>query len=240
MLRKFVYNFNQNKKISNKYIFDSKTIGYLLTFIAGMLGVYTFKLSGGVFGNGLTGDVLYIGINIAKKETIIALKYLFVVVSFSIGVIISYYIRKKFQSVDVDENAFRRIGLIIETLLILISYFVKNNVACLFILTVSLGIQIEIFDSIRGYGLSTVNYVGNTKAAAEYVGKFITGDNKDGLLIAVSYYIAFWFFMIGGALSSILYDNIGKLVSLVCALIMLFIFVLSIVLIKDKKKDKVF
>lgn len=221
-------------KDKNKYIFSSKTFACMLSFAAGMMGVYTFKLSNGIFGNGLTGDLLYIGINLVNKNYVKMLVYFFVIVFFSFGVMVAFKIRMSYQKNDGIENFFRRICLLIEAMIVLITYFIKNEMICLFMITFVLGIQIEIYDNMRGYGISTVNFVGNTKNAAENTAKFICNMNKKGLKVALNYYLTFIAFVIGGIFAVIIYEKIEKQLAIFCFLYLVLLYILSKVIIKRK------
>lgn len=85
-----------------KGISESKTLGYMLTFIAGFLVAYSYKMCGKVFASGLTGNLLFMGFAAHDKDFSLFLKYAEVIASFSIGVIIANIIKYKLEDFRAD------------------------------------------------------------------------------------------------------------------------------------------
>ena len=76
------------------------TVGYLLAFAGGFLDVYTYICRDGVFANAQTGNMVLLGVNVAKGDFLPALSYLIPVLAFVLGVVISYFIKSKFLEND--------------------------------------------------------------------------------------------------------------------------------------------
>ena len=68
---------------------ESYLVGVLLAIAGGYLDVYTYICRGGVFANAQTGNIVLLGINVADKNWDKILFYMYPILAFMAGILIS-------------------------------------------------------------------------------------------------------------------------------------------------------
>ena len=82
----------QKKQMSETY-----RLGMMLAIVGGFLDAYTFVSRGGVFANAQTGNIVFLGIYIARGNLQMVGFYLLPILAFSIGIFLSEIIQKKYK-----------------------------------------------------------------------------------------------------------------------------------------------
>ena len=81
-----------------KHIQPSESLanGLLLAFAGGMMDAYTYLCRGQVFANAETGNLVLLGIQLAQRNWGRALYYLWPIMSFALGVLLTEWLRSHF------------------------------------------------------------------------------------------------------------------------------------------------
>ncbi|MEG1980249.1 MAG: YoaK family protein, partial [Victivallaceae bacterium] len=88
------------------------TAGCLLSCIGGFLDVYTYLYRGEVFANAVTGNLVLLGLAVARWQWSFALKYLIAIVAYAAGVGLAEIIRSR--TVPIKALSWQQVILIVE------------------------------------------------------------------------------------------------------------------------------
>lgn len=204
--------------ISRKDILQSKILGILLTSAAGFMGVYSYLLCGQIYSNGLTGNLIFISINIHNANFSKAFTYLGVVIAFSLGVFFAYFMRHIFPKNKFIN--FRQVNILIEIILLIMVIIIPEIHVSHFLITFACGIQIENYEKIRGLNVSTVNFVGNTKIGAHQLCLFLDTKDPKELKKALVIYMLMLTFVIGAFIGTICIDLMKEKSLIICIIIL--------------------
>lgn len=152
----------------NKQMSDSLKVATLLAFVGGFLEIYSFLLKGHVFATTITGNIILMFFNISRGEFIDSLKYIFPIISFSIGVVFCEKIRYKL--INKKDIHWREYVLLIEIILILIISFIKKSsfdILSICLISSISGMQIQAFKKINGSFYMSTMCTGNTRKLLE-------------------------------------------------------------------------
>ena len=82
-----------------KQISESIELGAILALAGGFMDAYSYIGRGGVFANAQTGNILLVGVNLSQGDFSQALRFLFPVLSFAAGIMLSDFIHERFASI---------------------------------------------------------------------------------------------------------------------------------------------
>ena len=82
-----------NKKFKEKQMSENFILGIMLALCGGFLDAYTYITRGGVFANAQTGNIVLMGINIAKGDFERVIHYVVPILAFALGILISEVIK---------------------------------------------------------------------------------------------------------------------------------------------------
>lgn len=181
-------------------ISESFALGALLALVGGFLDAYTYLLRGGVFANAQTGNVVLLGMNLAKGDFISALRYLIPILAFAAGVVAVEAVRRRFR--QGPRIHWRQIILAAECLLLLMIAFLPSghmdmavNVAVSFICSM----QVESFRKMNGGAYATTMCTGNLRSGTELLYRYgVTRDARDRIR-GLQYYGIILFFILGAS-----------------------------------------
>ncbi len=101
---------------------ESLRVGLLLSLSIGILNACTYMTRGHVFASSQSGNLLYLGLDLAQGEFSNATKYLFPPMMFAIGIIIAEHYRDK-----PNYPQWRKIPFLIEIALIFLATFLPDS-----------------------------------------------------------------------------------------------------------------
>lgn len=221
-----------NKKIitSQSYI-----VGIILAFIGGYIDAYTYLVRGNVFSNAQTGNIVLLGINIAKGNLIECYIYFFPILSFLVGIIFTEMVIKRKHNFKV--LSWKQIILIIESISLIIISFIPcdetYNIICTSLISFVCSLQIKSFNKINGMPYTTTMCISNLRNATEKLYEY--KHTKDNLTLKGSfeYFGIVILFLLGAMISGILV-NIFKSSSIIFGCFGLLI--VFIILFNEHKK----
>ena len=100
MFVRLIYVFNLrisimelNEKIREKQMSENFILGIMLALTGGFLDAYTYITRGGVFANAQTGNIVLMGINLAKGDFERVIHYVVPFLAFALGILLSEIIK---------------------------------------------------------------------------------------------------------------------------------------------------
>lgn len=187
---------NKNLQMSETFF-----LGALLTITGGFLDAYTYLLRGNVFANAQTGNIVLLGVHLAKGEINHALFYLLPILAFVLGILICELFRKKFQ--QSTRFHWRQWIVALEIILLFITGFLPSGVLDPIVnITISFicAMQVQCFQKINGNAFATTMCTGNLRAGTDALFQFMqTRDTALGKK-SIQYYSIIVFFILGAAL----------------------------------------
>lgn len=82
-----------NEKIREKQMSENFILGIMLALTGGFLDAYTYITRGGVFANAQTGNIVLMGINLAKGDFERVIHYVVPILAFALGILLSEIIK---------------------------------------------------------------------------------------------------------------------------------------------------
>ena len=181
---------------------DSYLLGTILALIGGYLDAYTYIARGGVFANAQTGNIVLLGINLAKGNFTKALFYLLPVITFAVGVVISEGIRNKFN--QTHSFHWRQIVAVIEAAVLFAVAFMRSDMTANILVSFVCSLQVETFRKVNGHTLATTMCTGNLRTGTETLFYAIKTGNKELVEKSLTYYIIIITFIIGAIVGTVL------------------------------------
>lgn len=168
-----------------KQVSESIEVSMLLTFIGGFLEIYSFLLKGHVFATTITGNIVLMLFNLYDKNFSIIIKYIFPILGFCIGVVLSMIARKKLSQKKLH---WRIYVVLFEMILIVLIYLLRSDkIYILDICLISMlsAIQIQTFMKIKKKIYMSTMCTGNTRKFIQHlVNKDYEGAIIYGLVIS--------------------------------------------------------
>lgn len=184
-----------------KYTQMSETyvLSALLAVVGGYLDAYTYIERGNVFANAQTGNIILLGMNLARENWTKALCYIVPILAFVLGVFVSEVIKIKFKQ---NSNIhWRQIIVVIEIISLTIVAFIPHGRMDVISNTVVSFVCSLQFDSFNKF--TTTMCTGNLRTATEKLFSYKHIQDYEEKVKSLQYYGIILFFIIGVILGSI-------------------------------------
>lgn len=184
-----------------KQMSESFMVAVVLAIVGGFLDAYTYVCRDQVFANAQTGNIVGIGITFANGEYLKILRYFIPVVAFSIGIMMTIFIRNNcFKKYDLH---WRQVVLIIEMIVMFIIGFIpigKMNVVANVMVSFICSMQAECFRKVLGKPFSSTMCTGNLRSGVEYLYQGFYYQDKNAIANSIHYLFIILFFILGAVL----------------------------------------
>lgn len=211
---------------------ESLIVAIFLALSGGLMDSYSYLYRGKVFANAQTGNILLFGVYASNGKWDNCLKYVFPIISFSIGILLAQMIRncmiKKFH--------WRQVTLLVEIVLLTLVAFIpfELNLVANSITSLVCGIQVQTFTKLRGRDFSTTMCLGNLRKSTHYMYDYLNTKNKIYLESAILYFTTITFFVFGAIIGS----RFGNLLGLKTILISpVFLLIAIFIMFIDNEKN---
>lgn len=201
-------------------------VGVCLAFVGGFLDAYTYILRGGVFANAQTGNVVLLGVELARGN-LHCLYYTMPILAFLLGVLASEWIKHRFQNKTMLK--WQHAILLVEAALLLCVAFVPQGVANAAVnITVSLvcSLQVNTFRNLHGLTYATTMCTGNLRSAGEQVFRWLFNKDVQAAIAAAKYFLILACFIFGAVVGTLLCGILAEKAVLVCCAALLVPFAL--------------
>ena len=203
-----------------KQVSESIELGVILALAGGFMDVYSYVARDGVFANAQTGNILLVGVHISEGDPLLALRYLFPVLSFAAGIMLADLFHERFSS----RIHWRQVTVLAEAVILLGVSFLPSalNLPANCLTSFACGMQVESFRKIHGHGIATTMCIGNLRSGVEAL--FLCFHEKNGQTFgkAAHYFGIILCFAAGAALSGLCLPLLGsRTIWLSCALLLI-------------------
>lgn len=187
---------------SNKQMSETFLIGAILATVGGFLDAYTYICRGGVFANAQTGNIVLVGISLAKGNTSGCFLYIIPVISFVLGIVVAEYIRQCFRKNN--KIHWRQMVIAFETAVLVVIAFLpeKNNMLANILVSFVCSLQVQSFRKINGKTYATTMCTGNFRSATECLYAYKITGNRVDLKNSLQYYGIITFFILGAIIGT--------------------------------------
>ena len=198
------------KKKLRGQISESKRLALILAVSGGLMDAYTYIFRGGVFANAQTGNILLLGVNLYERNFAKALHYLFPVLAFALGIILSELIHHLCTRDGILH--WRQHTVLLECILLFIVGFipVTYNLLANALVSLACGIQVESFRKVRGNASATTMCIGNLRSGTQALCDFFFTKETHCLLKCLTYYGIILTFTFGAILGNYLITPFGQ------------------------------
>ncbi len=221
--------------MKQKQMSESIFIVILLALSGGFMDAYSYLYRGHVFANAQTGNILLMGIYIAKGSYINALQYAFPVFAFTVGIAIADFTRLKLK--ERKGLHWRQLTIFLEAIVLLFVSFLpqSENLLANSMTSFACGIQVETFRKINGYGIATTMCIGNLRTATQSLMEFFHSHKKEEGKKGLLFYGVILFFVLGAILGNFSVEIWQERAIIVCDLFLLFGFLLMFLDLEKKE-----
>lgn len=188
-----------------KQMSDSYGLGILLALAGGYLDAYTYLLRGGVFANAQTGNIVLLGISLARQNWSRAGYYMVPILTFAAGVLVTELIRGRYQYASTLH--WRQIILSVEILaLVGVALLPLGQMDMLANVLVSFvcALQVQSFRKVDGNSMATTMCTGNLRSGTELLCRYWRTGERSLLRRAGEYYGIILAFVAGAAVGTLL------------------------------------
>ena len=140
-----------NEKIREKQMSENFILGIMLALTGGFLDAYTYITRGGVFANAQTGNIVLMGINLAKGDFERVVHYVVPILAFALGILLSEIIKATLKKSR--HMHWRQIVVLAEIIILAVCGFIpsgKGNTFVNVMVSFVCSLQVETFRVING------------------------------------------------------------------------------------------
>ena len=151
-----------NEKIREKQMSENFILGIMLALTGGFLDAYTYITRGGVFANAQTGNIVLMGINLAKGDFERVIHYVVPILAFALGILLSEIIKATLKKSR--HMHWRQIVVLAEIIILAVCGFIpsgKGNTFVNVMVSFVCSLQVETFRVINGNTVATTMCTGN-------------------------------------------------------------------------------
>lgn len=190
--------------LKEKQMSENFILGIMLALTGGFLDAYTYITRGGVFANAQTGNIVLMGINLAKGDFERVFHYVVPILAFALGILIAEVIKSKLK--QAQHMHWRQIIVLAEIILLIVCGFIpdgKGNTAVNVVISFVCSLQVESFRVINGNTVATTMCTGNLRSGTELLFLGIRKKNKHIALRSLTYYGINLFFALGAIVGAV-------------------------------------
>ena len=180
-----------------------------LALSGGFQDAYTYNCRDEVFSNAQTGNVVLMSQHLMMGDLRIALRYLFPIIAFALGVLVAERISHRYK--NASRIHWRQIVVLVEIVILFAVGFipVRFNLLATMLVSFACSMQVQTFRKVNGYGYASTMCIGNLRSGTESLSVFFREREHSALRKALHYYGIIFIFAIGAGLGGVLSLRIG-------------------------------
>lgn len=204
-------------------------LGIFLALAGGFMDAYSYLCREQVFANAQTGNMLLLGINLAKGNFKMALHYVCPVLAFTVGIVLADLVRNVWKEISLFH--WRQISVLMEAVILFGVAFLPQEVNLLAnsLTSLACGIQVESFRKIHGNGIATTMCIGNLRSGTQNMCDYFFRRQKESLKKGALYYGIILCFILGAVIGGAVIEVLHTYAILVCSGILFVAFLLMFV-----------
>ena len=175
----------------------------ILSLSGGCMDAYSYLCRDRVFANAQTGNMLLFCVNLAEGNYPDALKYLWPILAFSVGIVLSDVIRSRMQR---SRLHWRQLSLLAEVVILFLASLLpqSRNAAANAMISLACGLQVESFRAVLGNSIATTMCIGNLRSGLNHLTAFFQTRQRERLKKALIYFGIILSFILGAVIESAL------------------------------------
>lgn len=172
------------------------------------MDAYSYLARGEVFANAQTGNLLLLGVHLASGRFDGALRYVFPILGFTLGIAVAHLIRLHARPKRLH---WRQLVLGLEILLLIAVGFLPatTNLLANSLTSLACGMQVQSFRKLHGHGFATTMCIGNLRSGTEACIAWLHTKRLQEGEAALLYYGVIVCFVIGAILGNMLLAALG-------------------------------
>jgi len=185
---------------------ESLIFALLLALTGGFLDAYTYVLRGGVFATMQTGNMILLIIKGMEFDWIYTLNYVFPILFFAAGVVISEILKDIFVKTKIK---WQQVILLVEVSILAIVVFIPfgdSNIYATCLISVVAALQMNGFHKMRGHPFFSTMCTGNLNSCFIFLYQGIKTKDVTYIIKAVRYISIIIFFMLGALVGSLIFE----------------------------------
>jgi uncharacterized membrane protein YoaK (UPF0700 family) len=219
---------------------ESLLVAALLAVVGGFFDAYAYIARGQVFANAQTGNIVLLGYYIAHGQGRTAFLYIIPICSFAVGVFITEYMKRKYNS---NEKFHWRQGIIIlELFFVVIVGFLPAgswNILANTMISFICAMQVEAFRKVEGNTFASTMCTGNLRSGSEQLFRWVFDQDKNAKQKSVRYVFIIVCFIIGAIAGTFLTVRFNEKAISICSLILFLVFVLMFAQTEKETKKEI-
>lgn len=184
--------------MEKKQMSESLVVGALLAIVGGYLDAYTYIARGEVFANAQTGNIVLMGLDLARGNHVGALAYFWPILAFILGILLSEGIKYRYK--EYSSLHWRQIIIAVEIATLLFVAFgvsEEHNTVANILVSFVCAMQVEGFRKLHGSPYATTMCTGNLRSATEKLFWFGLKQEEQIGRKSGEYYGVIFFFIFG-------------------------------------------
>ena len=139
----------------------------ILALSGGFQDAYTYNARDEVFSNAQTGNVVLMSQHLMMGDFKIALRYLFPLIAFALGVLVAERISHRYK--NASRIHWRQIVVLVEIVILFAVGFipVRFNLLATMLVSFACSMQVQTFRKVNGYGYASTMCIGNLRSGTE-------------------------------------------------------------------------
>lgn len=213
----------------SKQMSESIELGVVLALAGGFMDAYSYIGRDHVFANAQTGNILLMGTNLSAGEWQVALRYLFPILSFTLGIALADLARIKLQ--EKKRLHWRQNAVLCEAIALFLVSFIPQDMNLLAnsIISFACGIQVETFRKIHGNGIATTMCIGNLRSATQNMIEYCVTKNREKAIKGSLYFFIIFCFVIGAILGNLCVKAFAEKAIVICSAMVMVAFVMMFI-----------
>lgn len=225
---------NHMKK--QKQMSESLLLGIILAVAGGYLDSYTYISRGGVFANAQTGNIVLLGVNLARGDFSKVLHYLIPVAAFAIGIIICEAVKSTLK--DNTHIHWRQLIILLEIVFLFTAAFIptgKTDIVVNTMISFVCSLQAGSFRVINGNAMATTMCTGNLRSGTQQLFIGLHDHSLTNIKKSLNYYSIILFFIAGAAAGTLITNRLGGKSVFICAALLIIPFIM---MFKQTKREE--
>ena len=214
------------KKHELRQTSETFLLSAILALSGGFQDAYTYNARDEVFSNAQTGNVVLMSQHLMMGDFKIALRYLFPLIAFALGVLVAERISHRYK--NASRIHWRQIVVLVEIVILFAVGFipVRFNLLATMLVSFACSMQVQTFRKVNGYGYASTMCIGNLRSGTESLSIYLRDRNIGALKKTAHYYGIILIFAIGAGIGGVCSLHIGiraiwassVLLAIVCAM----------------------
>ena len=217
------------KKHELRQTSETFLLSAILALSGGFQDAYTYNARDEVFSNAQTGNVVLMSQHLMMGDFKIALRYLFPLIAFALGVLVAERISHRYK--NASRIHWRQIVVLVEIVILFAVGFipVRFNLLATMLVSFACSMQVQTFRKVNGYGYASTMCIGNLRSGTESLSIYMREKKPEILKKALHYYGIIFVFAIGAGIGGILSLHIGIRAIWVSSLLLAAVFTMMFV-----------